>query len=412
MADRGVRLKPVRRSVNSLRNLHENGKAGSYYMKAGESVRPTQKMYQKSKIIEWFITYAKSIGPNHPFQGTTPTENCVFPLGDNVTVSIAGDWGTGTDEAERVTVAMESFTPEFTIHLGDVYYVGDHDEVNQHCLGKNKEGEDDPICVKWRHGTRGSFALNANHEMYANGKAYFKRWLRELGMFSPTRREQIASFFCLENDHWQVIGIDTGYNSVGVPFLGKVVAKIPWIKKKFKPSCKLEKVLMQWLKAVVALGTGTKGVVILSHHQYYSSFEEGYPEPAKQLSQLISKPVLWFWAHEHRMAGYECMGDGLQAHGRCMGHGGMPIEDVRDKLPVDKDGKCRVLFYDGRKRRDIEDLGYNGFANLRFMNSTLEVDYYDLEKTLLYRERFSRTADGSVVRESGQKMTNASGFLP
>ena len=59
--------------------------------------------------------------------------------------------------------------------------------------------------------------MNGNHEMYALGKAYFKIMLQTLGMREPSTgqvRPQKASFFCLENEHWRIIGLDTGYNSV------------------------------------------------------------------------------------------------------------------------------------------------------------------------------------------------------
>lgn len=43
---------------------------------------------------------------------------------EDVHVSIAGDWGTGTDEAEAVANHMKLFNPHFTVHIGDVYYIG------------------------------------------------------------------------------------------------------------------------------------------------------------------------------------------------------------------------------------------------------------------------------------------------
>jgi len=43
--------------------------------------------------------------------------------GEVVKLAIAGDWGTGTNEAYRVAAGISAFTPDYTIHLGDVYYV-------------------------------------------------------------------------------------------------------------------------------------------------------------------------------------------------------------------------------------------------------------------------------------------------
>jgi len=66
-------------------------------------------------------------------------------------MSIAGDWGTGTEEAEAVAESMLDSKPHYTVHLGDVYYCRDNDEVNEHCLktpfaGNNFTPVDWPHC--------------------------------------------------------------------------------------------------------------------------------------------------------------------------------------------------------------------------------------------------------------------------
>jgi hypothetical protein len=43
---------------------------------------------------------------------------------EKIRLSLAGDWGTGTHEAAAVTEGILRFKPHFTIHLGDVYYIG------------------------------------------------------------------------------------------------------------------------------------------------------------------------------------------------------------------------------------------------------------------------------------------------
>jgi len=71
--------------------------------------------------------------------------------------------------------------------------------------------------VKWPIGSCGSFALNANHEMYARGKGYFKYFLPTLGLRKSKNQEcsvQKASFFCLKNEYWLIIGIESGDHSV------------------------------------------------------------------------------------------------------------------------------------------------------------------------------------------------------
>ena len=66
--------------------------------------------------------------------------------------------------------------PDFTIHLGDVYYVGDGTEVKENFLGEKTSAY---TPVKWPMGTKGSFALTGNHEMYAHGNGYFATCCRK-----------------------------------------------------------------------------------------------------------------------------------------------------------------------------------------------------------------------------------------
>src|SRR2546426_2837359 len=197
---------------------------------------------------------------------------------------------------------MRAFDPHYTIHLGDVYYVGDREEVDENCLGT---APPDGAAVTWPLGSNGSFALNGNHEMYANGNAYFDRFLPRLGILDPVTRRprgQGASFFCLLNKYWAMVGLDTGYNSKGFPVLSQVplLRQLPGIK----PTCPLEDRLLEWFRVVVAPLLADRGVVLLAHHQYYSAFDDGYENPARQLCAYVSKPVLWFWGHEHRLAIY------------------------------------------------------------------------------------------------------------
>ena len=59
-----------------------------------------------------------------------------------------------------------------------------------------------------RLGSEGAFALNGNHEMYALGYGYFDHILPKLGVRGSPRGQR-ASYFCLENDHWRIIALDT-----------------------------------------------------------------------------------------------------------------------------------------------------------------------------------------------------------
>lgn len=351
--------------------------------------------YLKIRVVLWAWHYLRSrFGRKWPFPDYTTVgeDNGIYDLvaspentdpAEPVLISLLGDWGSGTKEAYDVAERVKQDSPHFTIHLGDIYYVGSPVEVQENMLGEK---------VQWPTGSYGKFALNANHEMYAQGKGYFKYLLPELGLNDG--QGQKASFFCLKNEHWLVIGLDTGYYSIGVPIVELVI----------RPSAKLHDKLLAWLREEVRLGEDLqRGVIFLSHHQCYSQFESGYPQPAEQLAQLIRRPVLWVWGHEHRFAIYgkhAAEQAGLQAYGRCVGHGGLPIEDIRGEPRQGEKYQVGLVLYDKRERTKIGALetpvGYNGYANLTFEGKKLSIEYKDTVQPLV-RESWE-VGEGGVLK--------------
>jgi hypothetical protein len=338
------------------------------------------KDFLKIQVIQWIWHYIRNrFGRKHPFLDYRRLEGDkgIYDLAATpdisdpnrpVRISLVGDWASGTKDADNVAKKVEDDAPHFTIHLGDVYYVGTKKEIRENMLGER---------VQWPLGSHGSFALNANHEMYVRGKPYFKYLLPKLGIVGS--QGQGASFFCLRNEHWLVIGLDTGYYSVGIPIVEKII----------KTSAKLHSQLMKWLEKDVRLQDDhQRGIIFLSHHQYYSQFESGYNKPAKQLARLVDRPVLWFWGHEHRLAFYRrhaTKKGRLQAYGRCVGHGGVPIEDIGDGPKSGRKYRVGLVLYDKRERRKISDtpVGYNGYANLVLEGRRLTIEYKDTEQLLV-----------------------------
>ena len=74
----------------------------------------------------WIWEYLfQRIGPRHPFQvyASGNLGQGVYKFkGDHeeIRIALAGDWATGTDEAESVSKLMILFKPHYSIHLGDV----------------------------------------------------------------------------------------------------------------------------------------------------------------------------------------------------------------------------------------------------------------------------------------------------
>jgi len=184
-----------RRTMRSVKDLDVNQRSAalSHLNRAAEAVSPPnfppESKFSPSAVWEWIRNYLAYVcHRKHDFSPATASPTlALYELlnenntAQNVRICIAGDWGTGTAEAESVADRIRQLNPHFSIHIGDVYYVGDPQAVNENCLGiKNPANNYDP--VTWPIGSKGSFALNGNHEMYANGVGYFDVLLPELGL--------------------------------------------------------------------------------------------------------------------------------------------------------------------------------------------------------------------------------------
>jgi hypothetical protein len=356
-------------------------------LKAMPARSPTLAAFSPSRIWMWFTQYlGHRIGRRHPFptyaKGDADTGVYRLESGEReIRMAVGADWGTGTDEAAAVAQRIAEFKPHYSIHLGDVYYVGTGAEIDENFLGFRSPGSGyEP--VRWPGGSRGTFALNANHEMYALGYGYFEHVLPAMGLVRGGRpRGQRASFFCLENEHWRVFALDTGYNSIGFPI----------VEYFLQPDSALPRATLEWLREIVRPRPGDpRGTVILSHHNYFSRFDYCYPKPARQLAEFLKGPVLWFWGHEHRLAIYKEFDEpgGIRTFGRCIGHGGMPVEMP---LPEAIHPEYEVEFTDSRLYPNDENLtvGFNGFARLTFEGPLLTAHYVDLHGTVVFSESWA-----------------------
>ena len=93
---------------------------------------------------------------------------------------------------------------------------------------------------------------------------------------------------------------------------------------------------------------------------------------------LGDREVIWLWGHEHRLAVYGKFQskNGIKAFGRCIGHGGMPVELGKIKSSVmnllmtpgaDKVKDYKLVFFDRRanKGQRLEKLSL-GTMDLRY----------------------------------------------
>jgi len=109
---------------------------------AATSRFPLLSAFLPQHLLAWVWNYLKSVfhGRYKPFPVYPAGTSGVFALqaanrGNVIKIAIAGDWGTGTVEAEAVAHSMKNANPDYTIHLGDVYYIGGKPEIEENCLG-------------------------------------------------------------------------------------------------------------------------------------------------------------------------------------------------------------------------------------------------------------------------------------
>ncbi|MFN8345260.1 MAG: metallophosphoesterase [Spirosomataceae bacterium] len=340
-------------------------------------------------VFGFVYHYLKSrFGRRHKYQFYPSGEdNGVFKMEaatDRTQIALLSDWASDTPESDRIGAIVASLKPDYSIHLGDIYFVGAPSEVHDNFTGPK---------ASWPRGKWGSLALSGNHEMYSNGDAFFKNLLPTMGVREGGQvREQKAVFFCLENDCWRIIGLDTGYTSVERPFL-EILSP---------PDCHLRREQVRWLRHQLRLDDSNdrRGIIFLSHHPPFSSFRKAYPKPAQQLSQLFGRylrPVLWVWGHEHRLAGYNRREiNRLPIDGRCIGHGGMPVEIDGPRVADES-----LLFHDRRRRTNLRriGIGYNGFAWLTFQQETLTIEYRDMEEKVVVSEKWQIDLETGLLKK-------------
>ena len=240
----------------------------------------------------------KASGGQLPYRANL---NPVFDLGPRTKLAIVGDWGTGDEVAINVLQQVAALQPDVLLHLGDVYYAGTQSEEQSNFLDICREVLGSGILL---------FSLCGNHDMYSGGQGYY--WLVD-------QLSQQASYFCLQNDAWQFLAMDTGHNDnnpfdVATNMTSVNAGEVNWLLSKIS-------------------STGGPRTVLLSHHQLFSPFgsvgsvngqAQAYnPNLFTSFQSIVGKIVLWFWGHEHTLAVYDPY-MGLQ-RGRCIGASAVPV---------------------------------------------------------------------------------------
>ena len=223
----------------------------------------------------------------HPL--VRPASTAREPLPNPAKIALAADWGTALYGAPKIAASIKAQGPfDVLMHLGDIYYSGTEQEVQQRFLDA------------WpRSAGRVSRTLNSNHEMYSGGFGYFKLALPALG--------QASSYFAMENAHWLLVGLDTAYVDHDMD-----TQQVAWLN-----------LVIEEVKN--ANGGKAKKLVLFSHQQPYSRLDNQGPKLQKALLHLLEAKAItaWYWGHEHQCVIFDRHPQwGL--FGRCLGHGGIP----------------------------------------------------------------------------------------
>lgn len=370
----------------------------------GDALPAVVNLYGEGNAIVWapvmvniLVEYLK---PKADF-GTATDARSYIAVPDKCTIALLGDWGADNDHAQRIAQQVRAVSPDYAIHLGDIYYAGNEYECERFLANWPLENK------------KNSFALNGNHEMYSRGVPYFNTVLPAF--------EQEASYFTLHNSNWQIHGLDTAYvpfsidGSVPVPdspglwsrVLGGLHHLIPLLgHETFDPKsdARLQR-QWDWLVAKITANPNSRNIFV-SHNQpvsaYLPEFQAGafLHDQSRRLREALpsgSNAIHgWFFGHEHKCTIYSDAHTDFRA--RLIGNGAIPhnrqalVSAAKDQT----NASCTPVFTmnDRTIKHDMFglanlDLAISGFALLTLDGSDAVVEYINEDGSLFLRERLS-----------------------
>ncbi len=287
----------------------------------------------------------------HPFpKGTPPIQT----MDDDVTFALVSDFGTGNfgsgdSPSTKISKFIPALNPDYTVHLGDVYYAGTHGEEVANLLNF------------WPQGSKASFALNSNHEMYSGGGPYFNQ---AVGGPIFNKLQSPWSFFALENSHWIVVGLDSAYHA-------------DVLKLYLNGTLGSNNTQTAFLREVARRG---KKVIVLTHHNGLPIGGDPGNAPLQLYTDVLdafgqAPPAYWYYGHEHLGVAYTPLPNGMLC--RCLGHAALPWGLASDLQAAQTAGK--VEWFETRNAGDPDDdlRVLNGFVTVQLNGPDLIETFYD-----------------------------------
>ena len=332
---------------------------------ASSDTYAAQLQYGVCDVIGWgecvttYLGFKISLG-SLPYR---TNQNIVVNISDQATIAIIGDWGTGDSTATNLLQQVATFKPDILLHLGDIYFAGTQNEANNNFL---------TICRQVL-GNIPLYSLCGNHDMYSGGDGYY--WLLD-------QIGQKSSYFCLQNDYWQFLAMDTGYND----------------RNPITVTNNMTSLYDQdgWSEAAWHLGmirqAGNRRIALFSHHQLFSPFgsvgsTNGQPSAYNPnllatFKSVLAEVDIWFWGHEHTLALYDPY-LGL-VRGRCVGASAVPVftnqQDYADDTSLLNSGVTTLPTWNPAVNLGSTDGAYNNAFAIMTLNGAeaAVVNYYQV----------------------------------
>ena len=315
---------------------------------------PCDPAWIQTKIAEGIALFeGRPAFPNEP---APPAR-----LEPNARLIVVGDWGTGVlgaikvgQQMRRVLDATESGRQCHVVHLGDIYYSGWPEECRDRFLRYWPVARQDENVLSW--------TLSGNHDMYSGGHGYFDVVLRDPRFrghrLQPGSAQECSSHFSLENDHWQVLGLDTGYKDHDL-----AGDQAQWVQQK--------------------LSDAEHRTMLMSHHQPFSTFEDVTAPMLQTLRSAfaVRKLDAWLWGHEHRAIAYEKGAADYLDYGYCIGHGGVPV--VMTGTEIAEHSEVEWAFKEALDQGGTP-WGLHGFAIVDFNGPEFSIQFRDEDGRVNY----------------------------
>jgi hypothetical protein len=322
--------------------------------------------------IELFISYAVYQEFQDEFApfGTTPSvlsTDSKKPL----SIVIMGDWGTGpyndfefSSPSSLVSKVIKSLHPDITVHLGDVYYAGEKEQIIHNLLSD------------FPSGNIASYTMTGNHEMFDGANGYFKTALTHPVFI----QQQQTSYFAIQYNDWVVIGLDTAYYDKSLFHLEGNLNdedQLAFIKNlEIKDHQKI--ILLTHHTAISVDGSQINNPLF---NQIYIALGNRYPD-------------YWYYGHIHNgvvyndssaQGIYKCH-SGLSPQIRCFGHASIPIGNATG-LNDGKGNPIKGIDYYARtpmpnpeNQAGLKNRVLNGFVILTLTGNKITEQVYEVSE--------------------------------